>query len=123
MTGRLEGPEGSFTYLLEKLYGAFMPNNNNVSISWEVARYLFYELRVLIGAGVGEDEIGNDLGFPGEVDNIGADTPAYRWAQGCIKFLKYLAAHLGPALEAARTQIDREAMERLLGELDENIDE
>lgn len=100
MTGRLEGPEGSLKYhSLFIFLRSFMPHTQNrVQIILQAAQFLFHEARVLIGMGAGEDEIGNDLGIPGEIDNIPMESETYRWASATIRFLKYLAQVLGPAI-------------------------
>lgn len=105
-----------------------MPHTDNrVQIILQAAQFLFQEARVLIGCGAGEDEIGNDLGFEGEIDNIPADSETYRWASATIRFLKYLAQVLGPAI-TDYYQLEGQANFRALleitnqVELDENAD-
>lgn len=87
---------------------------NRVEMLYEVARFIFYEARVLIGSGIGEDEIGNDLGFPGELENIPSDTEEYRWANACVRFIRYIAQHLGPAIVDFQAREDADRFAALL---------
>lgn len=96
-----------------------MPDNR-VELSFAIARYLFDQARVLIGAGIGEDEVGNDLGFPGELDSIPSDTPQYEWANACIRFIRYLANQLGPAILDYQER-DSASLRSILTDLDQEI--
>lgn len=76
-----------------------MPETSRkVEIIAAAAKFIFDEARVLIGCGAGQDEAGNDLGFEGELDNIPSDTETYRWASAVVRFLQYIAQHIGPAI-------------------------
>lgn len=91
---------------------------------YSVAKFLFDEARILLGAGIGEDEYGNDLGFPGELEDIPEDTDAFRWANGAIRIIRYLAAQLGPAIEEFHTAVAIARREsRALGDITNIFDE
>lgn len=96
-----------------------MADHNRVQILVTVARYIFQEARVLIGAGLGEDEVGNDLGFPGELEGIPSDTPQYEWANACIRFIRYIANVVGPAILEYNEQ-ELSSFRAVLNDLDEN---
>lgn len=78
-----------------------MPNNR-VEILYSVALYIFNQARALTRGGIGQDIYGEDLGFPGEIDNIPDDTETYRWAQAAAMFARYVANILAYVLEAER---------------------
>jgi len=99
---------------------------NRVELTVQLAQFIFDQARILIGVGVGETEVGVDLGYEGELDNIPAETETHRWADACIKLIKYIAVHLGPAISDYYQREGRDAFEAqllTLTDIDENSEQ
>lgn len=93
---------------------------NRVEFTIALAHFLFNQARILVGVGLGETEGGTDLGYPGELENIPSDTETFRWADACIKFIRYVALQLGPAIEEYYTREGTDALEQALLEITNN---
>lgn len=104
-----------------------MPNNR-VRIAYTIATFIYHEASNLVRHGLGEDLHGNEIpSFPPELDNIPDDTQTFRWADSCVRFIRYVAQVLAVALEDVQnnepmiTNGDPDA--NVLGELDININD
>lgn len=76
-----------------------MPVDNRIKLVYSIATFIYNEASNLVGAGSGEDIHGRDLGTPPVIDGIPIDTEEYRWADACIRLLRYIAQAMAISLE------------------------